>query len=106
MRQWKLVMICLGMLLATTATAEQERIQHFSGIVLAVDEDGRLAVEEAGAEYARRSFEVSDMAALKKHDKKISIDDLEVGDPVTVEYKETPDGLKALSIQVLTDPTG
>lgn len=94
------------LLLPLAAVAQQDELDHFAGVVLAVDPaKGILTVEQASEDAPEKNFMVMDDTELTKDGGAISLGDIVVGDPVSVEYEMTSSGNRAHSVEVITKPT-
>ena len=84
---------------AVVATPAQETsTSYFCGIVLGVDASkGLLSIEEASADNTKMTFTVGSEAAIRKMSATIELGDINVGDPVSVEYRDTPTGPAAVA---------
>jgi len=88
------------------ATSMQETsTSFFCGIVLGVDASkGLLSIEEASLDADKMTFTVSADADVTKMRTSIELRDIRVGDPVSVEYRETAAGPIAVAVKVITKP--
>lgn len=106
----KTTMVIVALLVAFTPTtvtvsAQESSADFFSGVVLGVDVSKRLlSVEEASLEADQMTFAVPADADIRKSGARITLGDVAVGDPVSVEYESTAQGAVARSVKVITMP--
>lgn len=96
-----------GLLLVPLAAVAQqgEERDDFTGIVLTVDASREiLTVEQASADAPEMQFTITDATDVTKDGNEISLSEIRVGDPVSVEYVTTSEGNEAQSVKVITEP--
>lgn len=106
---WMIVALFLAsapVLFGATAGHEDESAEFFAGVVLAVDTDaGKLSLEEASLEGEKMSFLIAPETEIRRNGETAELADIEIGDPVSVEYVRSDGKNVARSVEVIIAPT-
>jgi hypothetical protein len=108
MKRYTVWILALVFVLAAAVFSHAQE-DYFTGVVLAVDADGRsLSIEQAGLEATRMTFSIPSEATLQKGQREletITLQDIEVGDPVRVHYQMSGERTVVQSVQLITMPS-
>jgi hypothetical protein len=110
MNQFTFLTALVLTLVAAVPTGAQDNAKdlYTAGVVLAVSPSrGTLTVVEAGLEANRMTFAIQSSTLLQKGQREteaITLSDIEVGDPVSVEYQMSGRTAIAESCRLLTAP--
>lgn len=91
--------------MAALGAAQTQNERFFAGVVRHIDPANRvLTVEEASLEGPRMEFTIPQNLEILKAEESIGFNELQVGDPVAIEYTLTNGRPTVSSVKVITLP--
>ena len=102
-----LMVAMLALVIAPVASVAQtaEEGLFTAGVVLSIDENQRvITIEEASYEGTQFRFTLGENTEILKDGQSISLGDIAIGDPVSIDYQESSGANDARSVEVLTTP--
>ena len=88
-----------------TLLEQEMRVEYLAGLVLSIDPANRLlSVEEASLAAENRTLSVPADARVHKRGRAIELRAIRIGEPVSIEYENSPTGPVAQTVKVITKP--